>query len=266
MRILIVDDEPLAVELMNSLLQKEPGVEVVGVARSGRQAVAAIRSNRPDLVFLDIEMPGMGGFAVVESLQADDFLPLIVFATAFDKYAVEAFDLNAVDYILKPVEAGRLQRALTRARDRSSLEARARSKGELLRAVRDVRVRSGNPQASLVEQPTDEKDTLGRLPVRQGDTVQLVDFEDIEWVDAAGDYMCVHAGGETHILRCTMKQLSDRLATGPFARIHRSTLVNLKKIREITPLTKGECMLHLGGDTQLKVSRNYRAAIQHLLA
>ena len=109
-------------------------------------------------------------------------------------------------------------------------------------------------------------ETLGRLPVRRGDTVELLELEDIDWVDAAGDYMCVHASGETHILRCTMKQLSDRLALGPFARIHRSTLVNLNKILRITPLPKGECMLHLAEDHQLKVSRNYRSAVQHLLA
>jgi two-component system LytT family response regulator len=257
MRVLITDDEPLAVELMSQLLRDQQEVEVIGVARSGRQAIAAIRKERPDLVFLDIEMPGLNGFAVVESLQADDFMPLIVFVTAYDKYAIDAFDVNAVDYLLKPVVPQRLQLALERARERMQQA----SKGKLIAAMDDARRRSGQSASSLEE----SAEELDRLPVRQGDSVQLLSFDDIGWVDAAGDYMCVHANGETHILRCTMKELSDRLAAGPFARIHRSTLVNLRKIREITPLTKGECLLHLDEHTQLKVSRNYRSAIQHLL-
>jgi two-component system LytT family response regulator len=258
MRVLITDDEPLAVELMSQLLQAEDGVEVVGVARSGRQAIASIRKERPDLVFLDIEMPGLGGFAVVEALQEDDHMPLVVFVTAFDKYAVDAFDVNAVDYLLKPVEASRLRRALQRVRERMEES----SKGTLLKAMNEARRQTGDGAGALGE----VVEEVNRLPVRQGDTVQLLEFEDIDWVDAAGDYMCVHACGETHILRCTMKQLSDRLAAGPFARIHRSTLVNLNKIREITPLSKGECLVHIDEHTQLKVSRNFRAAIQHLLA
>lgn len=258
MRVLITDDEPLAVELMSQLLQSEEGVEVVGVARSGRQALAAIRKERPDLVLLDIEMPGMGGFAVVEALQADDHMPLIVFVTAYDKYAIEAFEVNALDYLLKPVGPVRLRKALERALGRMEKAA----KGPLIDAMSQARSKAGLGAGSL----DDAGEELNRLPVRQGDSVQLLDFEDIDWVDAAGDYMCVHACGETHILRCTMKQLSDRLAAGPFARIHRSTLVNLNKIREITPLTKGECLVHIDEHTQLKVSRNFRAAIQHLLA
>lgn len=257
MRVLIADDEPLAVELLNQLLRADADIQVVGLARSGRQAIAAIRKERPDVVLLDIEMPGLGGFQVVESLQADDYMPLVIFVTAFDKYAVDAFDVNAVDYLLKPAEPGRLKLALQRARDR--LEKA--SKGQLLSAMQHARSHAGGATGSL----GDAIEELGRLPVRQGDSVQLLEFDEIAWVDAAGDYMCVHANGETHILRCTMKQLSDRLAAGPFARVHRSTLVNLNKIREITPLSKGECLLHLDEHTQLKVSRNYRASIQHLL-
>ncbi len=264
LRTLVVDDEPLAVELMCGLLDAESGLEVVSTARTGRQALGAIRTHKPDLVFLDVEMPGLSGLDVVASLQADDHLPLIVFVSAFDKYAIEAFDVNAVDYILKPVERGRLKKTLERVRERLVHP----DKAAMLRVLQAGRVRSGVPESSLeVSAPEPvEKGGSDKLPVRQGDSVRLVPFEDIEWVDAAGDYMCVHALGETHILRCTMKELSQRLANGTFARVHRSTLVNLRKITGITPLTKGECTLHLDGDTQLKVSRNYRSAIQHLLS
>ncbi|WOJ97698.1 LytTR family DNA-binding domain-containing protein [Congregibacter brevis] len=262
MRVLVVDDEPLAVELLIELLKTSPEVEVVASASDGRQAVAAIASHRPDLVLLDIEMPGKDGFSVVEALQADDYMPLIIFVTAFNQYAVEAFDKNAIDYILKPIDEERLQRGLRRARERL-LDA---SKARLLRAITAAGQQEAKGARSVQDALDSYSHAVGRLPVRQGDKVKLLELDEIDWVDAAGDYMCVHSGGETHILRCTMKQLSERLALGPFARIHRSTLVNLNRIVKITPLSKGECLLHLDEDTRLKVSRNYRAAIQHLLA
>jgi two-component system LytT family response regulator len=261
--VLLVDDEPLALELLTELLATSPDIEIVATASSGREALGAIRVHRPDLVLLDIEMPGIDGFKVVECLQEDDHMPLIIFVTAYDEYAVDAFDKNAVDYVLKPVAQERLQRALMRARERLLNN----SKAKLLRAITSaVSARDGRRDVASSDALDDYSEALGRLPVRQGDSVQLLELDDIDWVDAAGDYMCVHARGETHILRCTMKQLTERLALGPFARIHRSTLVNLNRIREITPLSKGECMLHLDDDIQLKVSRNYRSAIQHLLA
>ncbi|MEE4279129.1 MAG: LytTR family DNA-binding domain-containing protein [Halieaceae bacterium] len=263
LRTLVIDDEPLAVELMQGLLAQEADIQLVDTAGSGRKGLSAIRRHGPDLVFLDVEMPGLSGFDVVASLQEDDHMPLIVFVSAFDKYALEAFDVNAVDYILKPVERSRLRKTLDRARERLVRP----DKAALLRVLEAGRARSGLPTPSLDAGAAmrDGREVLDRLPVRKGDVVELLPFRDIDWVDAAGDYMCVHAGGETHILRSTMKELSQRLAHGTFARIHRSTLVNLRKVTGITPLTKGECTLHLGEETQLKVSRNYRAAIQHLL-
>jgi two-component system LytT family response regulator len=263
LRALLVDDEPLATELLATLLRREADIKVVATASSGRKALLAIREHMPDLVFLDVEMPGLNGFDVVASVQEDGHMPLIVFVSAIDKYALEAFDVNAVDYILKPVEPLRLKRTLERVRVRLQHPGKA----ELLRAMQQKRARSGIPESSLDSATGNQgdADSLQRLPVRHGEVVQLLAFDDIDWVDAAGDYMCVHAVGETHIIRCTMKELSQRLSSGPFARVHRSTLVNLRKIVGITPLTKGECKLHLDGDTELKVSRNYRSAIQHLL-
>lgn len=261
MRVVIADDEPLALELLDKLLAEHESLEVVARARSGREARSAIRDLKPDLALLDIEMPRISGFQVVQSLQADDHMPLVIFVTAFDSYAVKAFEVNAVDYVLKPLERDRFARAIERAETRHI----GSSKERLLRAITAAQA-TGTAAWDLVDHlPAGESGGLNRLPVRDGDSVQLLPFDVIEWVDAAGDYMCVHAAGETHILRCTMKQLSDRLAVGPFARIHRSTLVNLNRIREITALAKGECLLHLDGEVKLKVSRNFRSSIAHLL-
>jgi two-component system LytT family response regulator len=276
LRVLVVDDEPLARELMLGLLQQFPGLTLLPACSGGREALRCIRAEHPDVVFLDIEMPGMSGFEVVTSIQADAHMPLIVFATAYADYALQAFEVNAVDYVLKPLEMARLQRALDRVRERVGLRA-THDKGALVAAITQV---DGRAEASIAagdvpaEAPsvivnklpaaTADRPLIDRLPVRQGDSVQLLAFEEIDWVDAAGDYMCIHARGETHIVRCTMKQLSERLSAGPFVRIHRSTLVNLSKITEISPLSKGECLLRVG-EAELKVSRNYRSAIQQLL-
>jgi two-component system LytT family response regulator len=260
LRVLIVDDEPLARELLLELLGDLPGVQVIGGCSGGRQALRDIRRLQPDVVFLDIEMPGMSGFQVVKSIQEDAHMPHIVFVTAYADYALEAFEVNAVDYVLKPVAEGRLRRAVERVRGRLG----ERSKGTLVAAISHASARATGREHDGSADPSIDAPQIDRLPVRCGDVVQLLPFDEIDWVDAAGDYMCVHANGETHILRCTMKQLSDRLSAGPFARIHRSTLVNVNKVREISPLSKGECLLHIG-DAELKVSRNYRSAIQHLL-
>lgn len=266
LRVLVVDDEPLARDLMRQLLDTFPSLEFLGAASSGRDALARIREEQPDLVFLDVEMPGLSGFDVVTAIQADDFLPYVVFVTAYADYALRAFEVNAVDYLLKPVQRERLAEAVARVRERLGQreQREPQDKGALVAAITGASRRDPGGCEDAGDPPAAAGRSVDVLPVREGDTVQLVSFEDIDWVDAAGDYMCVHACGNTHIIRCTMKQLSGRLAHGPFARIHRSTLVNIRKVREITPLSKGECLLHLD-DVQLKVSRNYRASIQALL-
>lgn len=255
MRTLIVDDEPLARDYLESLLAAHDDIQIIGVCKNGREAIKAIRSEQPDLVFLDIQMPGMNGFDVVKAVQEDAAMPFFIFATAYDDYAVEAFDLAAVDYVLKPLEPSRLERAINRAKERMQ----AIPKGTLLNAV-------DNALGLGTELAPEQKQNTRKLTIRDNGQIQLVDFDDIDWVDAAGDYMCVHVGAVTHIMRCTMTELSQRLSAGPFARIHRSTLVNLDKVTQITPLSKGESLLHLDQDTTLKVSRNYRKAIKHLLS
>lgn len=266
LRTLIADDEPLALGMLRSILAAMPEIELVAQCRNGREALAEIRHHSPELVFLDIQMPGRNGFDVVKSLQSDD-MPMVVFATAYDTYAIKAFELHAVDYILKPLDADRVRQSVERALMRRRATQTQEPKTPLIGAI-ELIARGEAEQASpftgsAAEQQGSFAD--GRLVIRDGGSISLVPMADIDWVDAAGDYMCVHAGGNTHILRSTLKQLADRLDPGIFRRVHRSTLVNVQRVRSITALRKGECMLHLEDGAQLKVSRNYRDAIADLL-
>jgi len=258
LRTLLVDDEPLALDYLNTLLEKQPNIEVIGTCRNGREALKRLRQGAVDLVFLDVQMPGMTGLEVVAELQSDD-MPLLVFATAYDKYALDAFELNAVDYLLKPFDPDRLETCLERVWQRWSVKLQPGDKAGAVAALNAL----GGKQAELNNDLGAHE--LGKLAIKDSGQTQLVNFIDIDWIDAAGDYMCVHAGGATHILRSTMKELEQRLPDW-FVRIHRSTIVNLNKIKTVEALPKGESLLHLGADVTLKVSRNFRAGIQHLLS
>lgn len=264
---LIVDDEPLALDIMVSLLAAHDDVEVIGLCRSSAEALEAIHSSSPDLVFLDIQMPGMNGFELISNIQPE-LLPAVVFATAYESFAVDAFRVHALDYLLKPIDPKRLAESLAHVRQQVSLapngaeQARSESKGKYLDVLSHMRGRI--PQRAVELASNDPLAADERLAIRDGAEVKLIPHEDIDWVDAAGDYMCVHASGDTHIMRCTMKELQERLAAGPFARIHRSTVVNLRKVLAVTALPKGESELTLAGSVRLKVSRNYNAEVAQL--
>jgi len=268
MRVVIVDDEPLARDYLTRILTKFPFVEIVACYKNGRQAIAGLQADPVDVAFLDIQMPGLTGIDVIKSLQSDT-MPLIIFATAYSEFAVEAFELHAVDYILKPFADERVAEALSRCQSR--LE-QSRGMDEKEFAVLGSS-RKGAALAALDSTPAQDKDVssiirstdVGKLAIKDGQHTQLIAMEDIAWVDAAGDYMCVHAAGETHILRSTMKELVLRLPEN-FERIHRSTIVNLEKIESVVGLPKGEAQLSIIGGGTLKVSRNYRKAIQNLLS
>ena len=254
---LLVDDEPLALDYLRSLLSAESDIDIVATCRNGKEALDSFRTTSIDLIFLDVHMPVINGLEVVAQLQADVF-PMIVFVTAFDKFALEAFELNAVDYLLKPLDPARLQLTLERVRQRQLTETLLHDKSAVVNAMGHMQAgRVGN----LSEGPTTE---TKKLPIKDGSETHLVDIKDIDWIDAAGDYMCVHVAGETHILRSTMKELERRLS-GQFARIHRSTIANMDKVQRVVSLPKGESLLYLSGDVTLKVSRNYRDAMRHLL-
>ena len=264
---LIVDDEPLALGVMASLLTVHDDVEILGAYRSGTQALEAIRTLSPDLVFLDIQMPGMSGFDLISKIQPEQ-LPAVVVATAYDSFAVDAFRVHALDYLLKPIDPSRLAETMVHVRQQMAAVSSADdhdqggSKGRYLDMLShmegNMALRAGG-LASNDSMASDE-----RLAIRDGAEVKLIPHDDIDWVDAAGDYMCVHARGDTHIMRCTMKELQERLTPGPFARIHRSTVVNLRKVLAVTALPKGESELTLAGSVRLKVSRNYKAEVAQL--
>lgn len=254
LRVLVVDDEPLARDYMCQVLSALPAVEVVGTAANGKQALKQAAALGPDLLLLDIEMPGGSGFDVVRSLQSDT-MPLVIFATAFDQYAVAAFELHAVDYLLKPFDPVRVAQSVERARERLLQERGDDRKGQLLAAM------DGDQPVAVVAWP-DSRDA--KLAITDGGSTALVPFDSIDWVDAAGDYMCVHSQGKTYVMRSTLKDLEERLAGSTIVRVHRSTLVNLGKISEITVLPKGERQLTLENGAAIKVSRNYRDVLAQL--
>ena len=258
----IVDDESLARRGLKLRLAELDDVEVVAECRNGREALSAIRELEPDLVFLDIQMPGLDGFDVVRELQGDN-MPLIVFVTAFDQYALNAFDIHAVDYVLKPVEEARLAEAVERARERLAGTATDDQKQRLLEVIVDL---TGKSESAIEEMlHTDEESYPDKLTIKDGSEVTLVPTHDIEWVDAAGDYMCVHAQGETHVMRSTMNDLEAQLDPGTFQRIHRSTLVNLKRVVKLSSHINGEFFLTLDCGARLKMSRTYKDKVAHFL-
>jgi len=263
---LIVDDEALARRGLRHRLNQRDGINIIGEARNGREAVDKIRSDGPDIVFLDIQMPGMNGFEVIRELHADD-LPAILFVTAYDEYAIDAFEVNAVDYLLKPIDDDRLDQALGKVRARLGRHRAQSQKNLLLRLLGEL---TGRPIAQ-VEDFEDglaggelKPKELPKLAIRDGGKTTWVRQEDIEWVDAAGDYMCVHADGETHIMRKTMKELEGELEADFLQRIHRSTIVNVKRVTAMQSHINGEYFLTLEGGHTVKLSRSYKDKLKYL--
>lgn len=262
---LIVDDEALARRGLKHRLKSIDGVAIAGEARNGREAVEKIRELAPDLVFLDIQMPGMTGFDVIRELHSED-LPAILFVTAYDEYAIDAFEVNAVDYLLKPIDDQRLDSALSKVRERLGRRRAQSQKDLLLRLLGEI---TGEPVASVTELESKgvgklAKKELAKLAIRDAGKTTWVRQEDIEWVDAAGDYMCIHALGETHIMRKTMKELERALDAEFLQRIHRSTIVNVKCVKEMQSHINGEYFLTLESGHTVKLSRTYKEKLKFL--
>ena len=247
---IIVDDEPLAREKLRGFLEKEGDVEIIGECRDGREALEAIEGEGPDLVFLDVQMPEMDGFEVLDNLEPED-LPTVIFVTAYDQYALKAFDVHAVDYLLKPFDRKRLGEALGRARSELERQQVGDVKRQLLALLRDVESRRSKYPARLVIK------TSGR--------VVFLKVDEIDWVDAAGNYVRLHAGAESHMLRETMGRLEERLDPEKFLRIHRSTIVNIERIQELQQQFHGDYLVVLKNGQRLTLSRSYRDRIQELL-
>lgn len=242
LRALVVDDEPLARDRLSSLLADDPEVEVIGECADGPSAVAAIRGDRPDLVFLDVQMPGSDGFGVVESV-GPEHMPVTIFCTAYDKYALRAFEARALDYLLKPFDRDRFAIALGRAKEQVRRRQESGVQERLQALLDDVK-----PAPAGLE----------RLAVKSGGSVYFVRTDEIDWVEAAGNYSKLHAGKQVHLLRETMTALEAKLDPKRFARIHRSTIVNLERVRELQPYFHGDYVVILNDGTQLTLSRNHR--------
>jgi two-component system LytT family response regulator len=263
-RTLIVDDEPLARRGLELRLQRHADVAIVGQAANGREAFHAISRLKPELMFLDVQMPGVDGFELLRAVPAT-LLPLTVFVTAYDQYALAAFAACALDYLLKPVEDARLDQALARAREQLVRRAASDQCEQLLKLIASLPDR---PALALATASAEGGDGLrapaDRLAIKDGHRIVRVDIDSIQWIDAAGDYMCIHAGNETHVLRATMRDLEQRLDARRFQRIHRSTIVNLTRVREMRPHLNGEYFLVLDSGHELKLSRSYKDKLQLL--
>ena len=259
LKTIIVDDEALARRGLKLRLSGRDDVEVIAEARNGHEALDLIREYEPDLVFLDIQMPGMDGFGVLRELSAED-MPAVVFVTAFNDYAIKAFEANALDYLLKPIEDDRLSEALDRVAENLDQRQALKHKKSLLQLVGDI---TGEAVGSMEELSTRDvesmkKKEIPKLEIKDGNRTTWVPQNEIEWIDAAGDYMCVHAGGETHIMRMTMKKLEASLDPDFLHRIHRSTIVNIHQVKEMRAHINGEYFLTLNGGHTVKLSRTYK--------
>lgn len=245
LRVLLVDDEPLVRRGVRAFLADERDVEVVAEARNGTEAVEGIRAHAPDLVFLDVQMPGLDGFGVVAEVGAER-MPAVVFVTAFDEYALRAFEVHAVDYLLKPFDEPRFRTALGRARERLAARRQPHAADPALAALlAELRPRTRHAD---------------RLLVKGNERVLVVEVEDVDYVEAADNYVRLHTRSGRHLMRETIKAMEARLDPGRFVRIHRSVIVNLTRVRELQPLFNGEMAVVLKDGTTLTMSRGYRDA------
>jgi two-component system LytT family response regulator len=249
MRALIVDDEPLAREGVAIALREAKGVEIIGSCADGQSAVRTIRDLGPDLVFLDIKMPGLDGFGVIEAVGVDR-MPAVVFLTAYEEHALRAFRVNAIDYLLKPIDADELRDALDRARRRIAHND-VLSWGEQLRGLLGSRTAAGH----------EGSDPRDRIVVRTGGRVQVLDPVEIVWVEASGDYVTIHTADKSHLVRDSISGMEGRLSAHGLQRIHRSSLVQLSAVRELVANDNGDGVVVLNDGTELKFSRTYRNAL-----
>lgn len=249
-RIVIVDDEPLARRGIRALLNEEKDVEIIAECRNGREAVAVIVERSPDLVFLDVQMPELNGFDVLEAIGVEH-MPAVIFVTAYDQYALRAFEVHALDYLLKPLDGDRFTSALQRAR--TQIEGKN---------IRDL---SRSLQNLLDDLKPGPKYTE-RLVIKSAGRILFLSVDEIDWIEAADNYVCLHAGPDAHLLRETMNGLEKRLDPAQFLRVHRSRIINIKRIKELQPLFRGEYDIMLLDGTRLESGRGYRDRLQKLFS
>jgi two-component system LytT family response regulator len=252
---LVVDDEKLAREGLALRLEALGSVDILEQCENGRAALRAITAYEPDVVFLDIQMPGISGFDLISQIQGDA-MPMLVFVTAFDAF-------HAVDYLLKPVEQDRLQAAVDRCLERKAGRTASADKHRLLEMVVSLSGKSEDAIRDVLLTDHTQEHRIDRLAIKDGSSTSFVSIRDIDWIDAAGDYMCVHVGNQTHIMRTTMKELESKLDASVFQRVHRSTIVNLERVEKVSSHMNGEYYLTLIGGSTLKMSRSYKNKIKH---
>jgi two-component system, LytTR family, response regulator len=262
-RALVIDDEPIARRRIRRFLRSENNVEVVGECTNGREAIDAIREHSPDLVFLDVQMPDVDGFGVVSEVGADR-MPAVIFVTAYDEYALRAFEVHAMDYLLKPFDAERFKTAFQRARAHiervTTAEAGRRLKTLLEQVLSDDRIDVNAALQQPAAAPASRH--LDRLMVKSDGRVFFVRVADVDYFEASGNYVRVHVGKTSHLIRETMSGIESSLNPSMFARIHRAVIVNLDRIRELQPWFAGDYIVILRDGRQLKLSRTYREQLQ----
>jgi two-component system LytT family response regulator len=248
-RTLIVDDEPLARDKIRMFLERDPEIEIIGECVDGVHAVASIEESNPDLLFLDIQMPGKDGFEVLRTVGVDR-VAAVIFVTAYDEHALRAFEYHALDYLLKPFAANRFQDALTHAKSQLLSEPESPFKKQLM---------------TLLGSVDGDSRYIRRLVVKTSGRIVFLKVEEVDWIEAAGNYLTLHVGAASHLIRETMNDLESRLDPAQFLRIHRSTIVNIDRIREMQPLFHGDFTVMLMNNTRLMLSRNYKSRLpRHL--
>jgi two-component system, LytTR family, response regulator len=241
-RVLIVDDEPLARKRIRRFLADEPDMAVIDECGTGREAIQVIEEKSPDLLFLDIQMPGIGGFEVLQSINVDR-MPFVIFITAYDQHALQAFEVHALDYLLKPFKQERFQKALERAR------AQLAKRG----------VQENDPGlAGLLQKLRAEQIYLNRFMIKSSNRVVFVKANEVDWIESAANYALLHVGDKTHLVRETMQALETKLCPRTFQRISRSAIVNLERVKELQPMGKGQYVIILNGGKQLTMTRGIR--------
>lgn len=248
-RVLVVDDEPLARAMIREMLEGDSQAEIIGECASGEEAIAAVVEHAPDLLFLDVQMPGASGFEVLATLKGGD-APYVIFVTAYDQYAVRAFEVHALDYLLKPFDRERFEASWERAKEQILKEKNGRMDERILTLLEELKAGSKY---------------LERLVIKSAGRVFFLEADDIDWIEAEGNYVSVHSGMKSHLLRETISSLESQLDPKKFRRIHRSSLVQINKIKELQPWFHGEYRIILHCGAELMLSRNYRENLQEAL-
>jgi len=265
---IVVDDEPLARKGLMVRLAQHEDIHIINDCSNGREALEVIKEHKPDLMFIDIKMPGLNGFDVInEIINQNLSMPIVVFVTAYEEFALKAFEIHAQDYLLKPADDNRIKDAMEKIRERITNKDNIEQKLKLAQLVSDV---TGNKSGDILEaiennRPINFNQYSDVLAIKDAGEVSRVPIKNILWIDAAGDYMCVHTASETHILRQTMKQLEENLDPRIFIRSHRSTMVNKNYIRKFCSQLNGEYYLVMNNDKELKVSRSYKDKVKSMV-